>query len=153
MKFSTRTLYGLQAVIVLAARYGEGSLAVSQIAKRQGLSVAYLEQILNALKKRGFVKSVRGPQGGYVLSRKPSETTLKTLFEVLEPPRASAEAASAGKVTDGADEVAIANMLFWSRLRRSVEEGLGRTTLKDLVDEARRLKKSRPHGTSYPFHI
>ena len=49
MRFSTRTLYGLKAILVLAARYGEGSMAVSQIAKKEGISVSYLEQILNAL--------------------------------------------------------------------------------------------------------
>ncbi|HTL70545.1 MAG TPA: Rrf2 family transcriptional regulator, partial [Candidatus Eisenbacteria bacterium] len=75
MKFSTRTLYGLKAVLVLAGRYGEGSLPVSQIARKEHLSVAYLEQILNGLKRKGFVKSVRGPQGGYVLAKKPSETS------------------------------------------------------------------------------
>src|SRR3990167_5310089 len=84
MKFSTRTLYGLKAILVLASRHGEGSMVVSQIAKKEGISVPYLEQILNALKKKGFVKSVRGPQGGYVLSRKPSEISLRLLFYALE---------------------------------------------------------------------
>ena len=83
MKFSTHTLYGLKAVLVLASRFGEGSVSVSQIAKKEGLSVAYLEQILNALKKKGFVKSVRGPQGGYVLTKKPSEIRLDELLYIL----------------------------------------------------------------------
>jgi Rrf2 family transcriptional regulator, cysteine metabolism repressor len=148
MKFSTRTLYGLKAVLVLAGRFGEGSMPVSQIARKERLSVAYLEQILNGLKKKGFVKSVRGPQGGYVLARKPSETSLKELFDVL----GDAKAVPAATVSSESDEVAIGNMLFWKKLHRSLEEGLERVSLKELVDEARRIKKGKPHA-SYNFNI
>ena len=152
MKFSTRTVYGLQAVLVLASRYGEGSLSVSQIAKREGLSVAYLEQILNALKKKGLVKSVRGPQGGYVLAKKPSELTLKQLFDSLE---------GAGTLWGGgrealkadAEVVKIANFIFWKKLRVSLEEGLASSTLKNLMDEAHQIKKEKKSSAAYPFHI
>lgn len=148
MKFSTRTLYGLRAVFVLAARYGEGSLSVSQIARRENISVAYLEQILNALKKKGLVKSVRGPQGGYVLSKKPSDTSLKELLESvggglpekLRTPR-----------TDG-DESKAADALFWKRLKNSVDEGLSSMSLKELVDQARHSKKGKAPAPA-PFHI
>ncbi len=150
MKFSTRTLYGLRAVLVLANRFGEGSLSVSQIARKESLSTAYLEQILNALKKKSLVKSVRGPQGGYVLTKKPSEISLKTLFYALEE---GAEAGSNGKAhgPDG-DEVAIGNRIFWMKLQDSIDAGLGATTLKDLIDEARRVKKTKSSG-SPNFHI
>jgi Rrf2 family cysteine metabolism transcriptional repressor len=150
MKFSTRTLYGLKAVLVLASRFGEGSLSVSQIAKKEGISGAYLEQILNALKKKGFVKSVRGPQGGYVLTKKPSELSLKTLFYVLEDETVCAANGHAAPAADG-DEIGTANLIFWKKLRHSIDEGLGSVTLKDLLDEARRAKKGR--GASYAFHI
>src|SRR3989344_7674663 len=135
MKFSTRILYGLKAVIVLAGRYGEGSLSVSQIAKREGVSVAYLEQILNALKKKGLVKSVRGPQGGYVLAKKPSELTLKQLFDALE---GSGSAWAADEILKAdAEVVKIASVLFWKRLRESLEHGLDSFSLKNLMDQAR----------------
>jgi len=151
MKFSTRTIYGLKALLVLAARYGEGSLSVSQIAKKEGISVAYLEQILNSLKKKGLVKSVRGPQGGYVLQQKPSEISLETLFASLDgmsflktdvlPPSVDA------------DEVAIGNFIFWSKLHSSIQKGLSEVTIKDLIDEARRVKKSKPRSSHFNFHI
>lgn len=146
MKYSTRTLYGLRAVLVLASRFGEGSLSVSQIAKKEGLSVAYLEQILNALKKKNLVKSVRGPQGGYVLTKKPSETSLKTLFYALD-----GEAPANGTNGDG-DEIAIGNRIFWTKLQSAIEDGLGHVTLKDLIDEARRVKKGKEKG-HFPFNI
>ena len=147
MKFSTRTVYGLKAILVLAFRYGEGSVAVSQIAKRENISTAYLEQILNALKKKGVVKSVRGPQGGYVLAKKPAELGLDALFYVLDGrPFADPEGPA------NADETAVANALFWRKFKTSLDEGLGGATLKDLVDEARRAKKSRSHPL-HTFHI
>lgn len=152
MKFSTRTVYGLQAVLVLASRYGEGSLSVSQIAKRQEISVNYLEQILNALKKKGLVKSVRGPQGGYMLAKKPSELTLKQLFDSLEG--ASPEwGGDREALKADADEVKIANFIFWKRLRASFEEGLASFSLKNLMDQARQTKKEKKSSTAYPFNI
>ncbi len=149
MKFSTRTLYGLKAILVLASRFGEGSLSVSQIAKKESISVAYLEQILNALKKKGVVKSVRGPQGGYVLTKKPSDISLKTLFYVLADEVQEETNGHAG-AADG-DEICAANQIFWKRLRHSIDEGLGGVTLKDLLDEARKARKGR--GASYAFNI
>lgn len=152
MKFSTRTVYGLQAVLVLASRYGEGSLSVSQIAKRESISVAYLEQILNALQKKGLVKSVRGPQGGYVLSKKPSELTLKQLFDALEGARSEWSPSREALKAD-ADEVKIANFIFWKRVRSSFEEGLASFSLKDLMDQARKTKKDKKSSADFPFHI
>lgn len=152
MRFSTRTLYGLRAVLVLAVRYGEGSLAVSHIARQEGISVAYLEQILNELKKNGLVRSVRGPQGGYVLCRKPAEITLEELFYLLVGKDAGFGPRKDGSRTAGSDEVAAADRIFWARLKHSIESGLRERTLQDLVDEARRQKKDKSKSV-YPFHI
>lgn len=152
MKFSTRTLYGLKAILLLASRYGEGSVSVSQIAKKESLSVAYLEQILNALKKKGIVKSVRGPQGGYVLAQKPADVTLESLFYLLNEESRAIASATGSKPADQ-DESSIANWIFWKRFQTSIQEGLGGASLKDLLDEARRIKKSKPGSQSQVFHI
>ena len=151
MKFSTRTLYGLKAVLVLAGRYGEGSLSVSQIAKRENISIPYLEQILNALKKKGFVKSVRGPQGGYVLSKKPADTDLKDLFYALDEGKLPVVKPKE-PVSAESDEVTLANLLFWKKFENALETGLSEMTLKDLIDESRRVKKGKP-ASSHTFNI
>ena len=151
-KFPTRILYGLKAVLVLASRYGEGSLSVSQIAKKEGISVPYLEQILNGLKKKGLVKSVRGPQGGYALNKKPSEVSLKDLFDALEE-RSFWEHHSKATLSPESDEVTIADFIFWNRLKNSVQKGLSEVTLKDLIDEARRFKKAKSTTANFSFHI
>src|SRR3989338_4332190 len=148
MKFSTRTLYGLKAVLVLAGRHGEGLLSVSSIAKKENLSVHYLEQILNALKKKGLVKSVRGPQGGYSLAQKPSEVSLEKLFYALE----SQKMPDTKHHADG-DEASIAGAIFWQKFFSSIEKGLSSVTLKMLLDEARALKKGKQRASSQTFHI
>jgi Rrf2 family protein len=148
MKFSTRTLYGLRAILVLAAREGAGLLSVSAIAKKESLSVHYLEQILNALKKKGLVKSVRGPQGGYTLAEKPADITLEKLFWALE----TKNGVSKVSASDG-DETSLADSLFWNKFSSSIEKGLSETTLKELLDEARRLKKGKSKATAPTFHI
>ena len=152
MRFSTRTLYGLKAILVLAARYGEGSMAVSQIAKKEGISVAYLEQILNALKKKELVKSVRGPQGGYVLSKKPAELTLHELFDSLNSNALRGKEAKTG-VTADANEASLGCALFWQKFESALQSGLCKITLKDLVDEARLAGKSKSRVPSPTFHI
>lgn len=152
MKFSTRTYYGLRAVLVLAARFGEGSLSVSQISLKEGISTPYLEQILNALKKRHFVKSVRGPQGGYVLAKKPSEITLQELLMILEEDKVFPVSEKPAHKAD-LDEISLANWIFWRKFQTSLEEGLSKITLKELLDEARRLKKTKSVSLTQNFQI
>ena len=152
MKFSTRTRYGLKAILALAVRYGEGSLSVSQIAKKENISVAYLEQILNALKKKGLVRSVRGPQGGYVLTLKPNDVTLEQLFYALES-KALQGKETKSQISQEMDEVSVGSALFWQKFEHSVQSGLSKLTLKDLVDEARSFKKAKSRPPASTFHI
>jgi Rrf2 family protein len=68
----------------LAKHYDEGPVQIGNIAKRQDVSVKYLEQLIIPLKKSGFIKSVRGPRGGHMLSRPPNEITVGEIVRVLE---------------------------------------------------------------------
>ena len=72
MKFSTRARYGLRAMVELALNYDQGLVSVRTISQSQGISEAYLEQIMSNLVKSGLVKSNRGVQGGYTLTREPA---------------------------------------------------------------------------------
>ena len=152
MSFRGGTGCGLRGVLVLASRFGQGSLPVSQIAKNQGISVAYLEQILNSLKRKGLVKSVRGPQGGYALTKKPSEIPLDRLFGMLNG-RGPVEENLKTTSGHGTDEVQIANEFFWKKFHSLIEKGLSEMTLKSLLDEARRYKRLKPGASHYPFNI
>ncbi|MHC4242217.1 MAG: RrF2 family transcriptional regulator, partial [Planctomycetota bacterium] len=69
MKLSTRTRYGVRAILELAENYGNGPLQLRVIARDQGVSVKYLEQLMAMLKAAGIVRSVRGSKGGYILAK------------------------------------------------------------------------------------
>ena len=84
MKLSTRGRYGIHAMYELARRYGDMPVSISTIAEAQGISDAYLEQLISTLKKDGLVKSVRGSMGGYVLSRAPEEITVGDVLRSVE---------------------------------------------------------------------
>lgn len=71
MKLSTRTRYGIRAVIELAQHQGDRPLQLKTIAERQNISIKYLEQLMGVLRSAGFIRSVRGAKGGYVLARPP----------------------------------------------------------------------------------
>ena len=76
MKFSTKTTYGLRAMIMLGRYWGDGKISLATIAKHEGISVKYLEQIFSRLKKEKLVLSEKGANGGYSLTRKPSDISI-----------------------------------------------------------------------------
>ena len=76
MKLSTKGKYGVRAVYEIARFCGKGPITIKEIAERQGISLSYLEQILHKLGKAGLIESVRGPAGGYLLSRQPDRKSV-----------------------------------------------------------------------------
>lgn len=84
MKLSTRSRYGTRLLVDMARHYSQGPIHLSDIARRQGVSVKYLEQIIIPLKKAGLVQSIRGPKGGHQLARPPAEITVAEIVGVLE---------------------------------------------------------------------
>jgi Rrf2 family cysteine metabolism transcriptional repressor len=83
---TTKTRYGLSALLEMAKNYGNGLIQVKDIATRHSISPLYLEQLLNRLIHAGFVRAVRGKNGGYTLVKPPDQTTLLDLLEALEGP-------------------------------------------------------------------
>ena len=77
MRVSTRSDYGLRALIELAGHYGRGPLQSSEIALRRHIPEQYLDQLLTSLRKAGFIRSVRGPSGGHELVRPPTDINIK----------------------------------------------------------------------------
>src|SRR4030095_11141183 len=86
MKVSLRSTYGIMAAVDLAIQSGSAPVQTKSIARRQGIPARFLEQVLHAMKKAGLVASVRGAQGGYVLSKKPSDVSVAEILEALEGP-------------------------------------------------------------------
>lgn len=84
MKLSMRTDYGVRALVDLAQRYGGPPVRSSEIAARQGIDEQYLDQVLNALRKGGLIKSIRGPRGGHSLALPPESISLADVVTILE---------------------------------------------------------------------
>ena len=84
MKLSTKSRYGTRMILDLAQHYGQGAIQLGEIAKRQKISLKYLEQIIRPLKKAGYVGSFRGAKGGHILNKPPDEITVGEIVAVLE---------------------------------------------------------------------
>jgi Rrf2 family protein len=86
MKISTKVRYGARAMLELASHYGKGPIDLKEIAKKEDISLKYLEQVIIPLRTAGLVKAIRGSKGGYSLAKPPSEILLNDLVEILEGP-------------------------------------------------------------------
>ncbi len=84
MRLSTKSRYGLRALFDIAYNSGDKPAQIQDISRRQQISPRYLEQIFQNLKRAGILKSKRGPQGGYCLSRKADEITILEILNATE---------------------------------------------------------------------
>jgi Rrf2 family cysteine metabolism transcriptional repressor len=94
LRVSSKGRYGVKAVYELALRYGGAPVAVSVLARAQNLPDPYLEQLMPLLKRAGIVEGMRGPQGGYMLAKPPSEITVGDVVRAVEGPIAIADCTS-----------------------------------------------------------
>lgn len=140
MKLSTRTRYGIRAILELAVNHGKGPLQTRVIARRQNISVKYLEQLMAMLKTGGFVRSIRGSKGGYVLARPPAQIRLREVFSALEGPVVTVECL---ENEDYCDQVAdcIARQL-WAEVQQAIEGVLNSITLQNLIERGKDTARS-----------
>jgi Rrf2 family cysteine metabolism transcriptional repressor len=134
MKLSTRTRYGLRAILELADNYGKGPLQTRIIAEHQDISVKYLEQLMAALKSAGLVRSQRGAKGGYILSQPPDKIKISDVFDVFEGPVATVECVDNEDFCARAADC-IARQV-WSEIQRAINNVLQSITLQDALDRA-----------------
>lgn len=145
MKVSTKGRYGLLAMFDLALHGQAEPVPLKQVAERQGLSEPYLEQLFGPLRKAGLVRSVRGPQGGYLLARPAGEVAVGDIMRVLEGPIAPVECANPERAGDPAGAARdccgrterCATAGVWLRLGEAISAVLDGITLADLVEDFR----------------
>lgn len=133
MWISTKAQYGLRALIEIAAAQGE-SIALKHVAQKQDISQHYLEQIASNLRRSGFIRSVRGANGGYKLARPPEQITALQVVEAME---GSLAPVSCIEDTDSCNHAgACGTEGLWRRVDHSIREVLSGATLADLLHEA-----------------
>lgn len=132
MKISTKGRYALRLMLDLALNDTEKPIRVKEIANRQGISDKYLEQIIAILNKAEFVRSVRGSQGGYLLTRQPEEYTVGMILRLTEGSMTPVDCA--GDVVDSCDRKACcATSLVWKKLNTAIRDVIDNITLADLL--------------------
>ncbi|HUT44942.1 MAG TPA: Rrf2 family transcriptional regulator [Sedimentisphaerales bacterium] len=134
MKLSTRTRYAVRAIIELAQKGDNKPLQLKIIAQRQGISIKYLEQLMAVLRSGGFVRSVRGSKGGYVLAKAPDQIKLNDVLHCLEGPVATVECVDDEDCCTRSADCAARSL--WMQVAQAIEKVLQSVTLQDLVDRA-----------------
>lgn len=131
IKLSTKSRYGTRMLVDMAQRYNQGPIQLGEIAKRQDISVKYLEQIIIPLKKAHYVKSVRGPKGGHILAKPPEEITLAEIVALLEEVSSLVECTENAEVCTRSDNCP--TRLIWKEASEAMFERLKSITLADLA--------------------
>ncbi|MHB9075538.1 MAG: RrF2 family transcriptional regulator [Desulfobaccales bacterium] len=131
MKLSTKSRYGTRLMLDMAQHYNDGPIHLANVAKRQGISVKYLEQIIIPLKKANYVKSLRGPKGGHILSRPPEEITVGEIVALLE--EGASLTACSGNPMVCERSSACATRYIWQEAAQAMFDKLQSITLADLL--------------------
>jgi Rrf2 family protein len=116
----------------LAAHHDQGPTPLREIAKRQDLSVKYLEQLIIPLKAAGYIRSVRGARGGYTLARKPDKINVGQIIKVLEGGLSLVDCVEDPKVCDREKNCPTRDI--WLRMSERLMEELSSLTLSDVLD-------------------
>lgn len=144
MKISTKGDYGIRALIELALHYGEGRpIQNAEIAARQNIPESYLGQLLTMLRRAGFIRSIRGTQGGHILIRPPNGILISEVITALEGsilPIDCLEESSQCTQNGGC-----AQRDLWTHVRDAIVQVLESATVADLAAKEQQLRERNGH--------
>jgi Rrf2 family iron-sulfur cluster assembly transcriptional regulator len=141
MRLSTKGRYAVMAMTDLARNEGEArAVCLADIAARQDISLAYLEQIFARLRRRGLVKSTRGPGGGYRLAKAAGETAIAEIVTAVDEPLSALRCSGGPKGCMPGGERCLTHDL-WDALGRQIHDFLSGVSLEDVTQG--RLRPAR----------
>ncbi|MDA9909506.1 Fe-S cluster assembly transcriptional regulator IscR [Gammaproteobacteria bacterium] len=132
MRLTTKGRYAVTAMLDLSINAKKGPVTLSDISKRQAISLSYLEQLFSKLRKRDLVSSVRGPGGGYMLGRKDSDIDVAEIIDAVSESLDSTQCKGKGDCQGG--EICLTHHL-WEDLSAQIHKFLSNITLSDLVSK------------------
>ena len=132
MRVSAKELYGLRAMSEFARHFGQGPLPLAEVARTQGISQAYLEQIAIDLRRAGLLHSKRGAHGGYLLARAPQTTTAGDVIRALEGSILPVQCVAEQRCVPCSREDECTARGVWEQVRDRLGETLDSITLADL---------------------
>ena len=133
MKISTKGRYALRLMIDLAERSDGTPVSLKDVAKRQNISDKYLEQIISVLNRAGFVRSIRGAQGGYLLKKDPKEYTVGMILRLTEGSLAPVACIEDDEVICDRQDCCV-TIMVWKKINEAISGVVDNITLQDLVD-------------------
>lgn len=136
MRVSTKGRYALRMMIEFGMN-PDGCTKISQVAARQGISDKYLEQIVTTLLRAGYVRSIRGAQGGYMLTRAPEEYTVGMILRQTEGSLAPVSCLDE-EVNPCERAGRCATLNVWIQLKMAIDQVVDGVTLADLIEEQKR---------------
>ena len=133
MRISTKGRYAIKLMLDLATNDNGEPIRLKDVARRQEISEKYLEQIISVLNKAGYVNSVRGPQGGYSLQRRPQEYTVGMILRLTEGCLSPVDCvAPDGSGCEKGD--ACVTRILWKKIDDAINEVVDNITLEDLLN-------------------
>lgn len=148
MKLSTRCRYGLRALVQIGRGGHERQVKRREIVERQGISDSYLENILIALRLRGFISASRGAKGGYTLADSPAKIRLLEVIEALEGSLAPVSCVDDADVCQRSGLCAMRGV--YRKFKEVQERFLAGVTLQDLIDRENSLVQAGPGRAARP---
>ncbi len=139
MKLSTRARYALRAMVDLAMNCDQRPVSRKEISARQGISPHYMEQLFAKLRDAGIIEAVRGPGGGYLLSKSANEITAGEVVRAVEEVLAPVPCLREESPSDCERAPTCPTRRLWRQLGQRADEFLDSKTIQDLCDEARQL--------------
>lgn len=130
MKLTSKGRYAVTALLDVALHIKIGPVPLAEISERQNISLSYLEQLFSRLRKRGLVRSVRGPGGGYLLGKEASEISIGDVISAVDE---SVDATRCHGEGDCQNGVRCLTHSLWSELSQRISEFLNNITLAELV--------------------
>lgn len=155
MRLSTKSRYGLRALFDIAYNSASHPAQIQDISRRQKISPRYLEQIFQALKKKGILRSKRGPQGGYVLARSPEEITVKEILQATEGDMMLVECSAGGKKKKGecAFDGSCVTQTIWQEASAKLDDFFAGLTLKTLCERGQAMGVKREQDHRFIYYI
>ena len=131
MKLSTRSQYAARAMLDLALQSKEEATLIKDISRRQDISEMYLAQLFTPLKSAGFIRSVRGRNGGFLLARPPSEIRFIDIVHTMEGSTAPVDCVDDASFCSRSDFCLTREV--WVEMKKAIDKVLESTTLEDLI--------------------
>ena len=144
MKIPMKVDYGVRALVELALHYGERQVQTAEIAYKQGIPEAYLDQLMTTLNKCGLVSSRRGPQGGHSLAMHPPDINLSMVMVTLDANTSPLDCLS--QPLDCVFSESCAQQEVWQSVEDAVQNVLSNITLADLAQRQAHLVATAVHS-------